>query len=386
MERKSIKNNVRSLFRKTRVILLIILFSLSVTQPISNDIDKPRAVIHIGPPKSGSTHLQSLLESETNLLKMGNFVNIRGCTGSFLQVKQLFSRQRYNESFGSLCPLKVDYVDHLISGFRENNKNVVISSEYLFRTTKPQLFEEMKDFFHGFHINIVFMYRQLINQEISRFNQAGKFNQRRWENHKWPKPVFFSALPAPQNNYYFPVYEQYRKEIPHANFTVIDYYGALGSGRDIADVFFCGVLGVPCEGERANFSSVMKRDNPSEVLDIEQIVELFHEYVGDRNCSFQVEVVEDIRNFNWTGLNNVPKIDIDVSFLRNYSLLEDEKIRKVFSPFLLFGDRGANEEAVRNLKIQEIDQIEFKSSTEWEKDFLNAFQFFKSQQKIQCDS
>lgn len=357
----------------------------SVVQEVCCE-QRQKAIIHIGPPKTGTTYLQGILVREKELLMNKRYVHLGQCvhTNGYvflyfndnhpIELYQAFTRHLVH---GNACWMSPKEIELFFRRRMRKKENILFSSVFLF-SPNATLVQKLRKKFENYDVTIVFFYRNLINLELSVMNQLSKYSTR-WEYQKWPMRPFFIDRPKinPLRNQQ--VINEYGKVFGRENIISIDYYGVLASGLDVSDVFFCEVLNVSCQNGKAflRHSDIRELDgNPSQSLEKMQMLQLFYEYVVTRNCSFGVKNVPDILEYQWKL--KPPRISRNLEREITHSLHHDKLFRQYLGNMpMLYANQTANEIAANSILFSEVDSPMVHSSRAWLNEFSHAFNILR---------
>ena len=147
-----------------------------------------RAVVHIGPHKTGTTHFQEMLCSNSELLRMKGWI-VPTCD----RCKSCFAKQfaavafEFQERFDRAKPYKCGVRPSLClaSVIRQlhNNESIILSSEE-FSKLKPRQIVKFLQLLHGFEVEIVFLHRDKNSMIASLYSEDSrrhsKFSLSEW--------------------------------------------------------------------------------------------------------------------------------------------------------------------------------------------------------------
>lgn len=165
---------------------------------------------------------------------------------------------------------------------------------------------------------------------------------------------------------------------------MIVYYGAIDAGIDLVDVILCFIFKLPCQNNKSFLTEDGEKgkQNPSIDLKKYQIMHILSNFVRSKNCNIDLEKIIDQYAYSYNWKLPLPTIEYDLSFYKNLSLAQDAFVRDHFS--MLFGNKKANENVVKDFKYSEIDQKAVKESSEWKKELKNAVEYFQHFKLITC--
>jgi hypothetical protein len=193
------------------------------------NIVKRTAIIHIGPHKTGSTHLQEFFMKNAKVLRTMNYLQ------PFNSIK---------EAHILADALKVGrYDDPIILKLKEiiirRKYNVLLSSEGLSVMGSMRAVQKLKDIFKSYNCIIVYVFREAITRILSHYSHM--FGS---DLHKELPP--FKEFLTNELKINTTTYHQGLQVILLKRFTtifgaeniiILDYYGIISQQKDIADVF-----------------------------------------------------------------------------------------------------------------------------------------------------
>ena len=249
-----------------------------------NAPERPQAFLHVGPPKTGSTYLQDIMEKFPKQLESqhvlmprekpgGNFV--KHFTLRHLDTALAYESHKHfinSSSYGV-------YSQYIAQVVATPGAKALLSDEDFFNA--PLL---LKELLSGFDVTVIYVYRDELSRLLSGCNQMMKTSH----------DVLISSCAS---------FIQVQHSSPHVNpgffpeqsnldafkswvkdFKIIDMYGAMAAKQDLGHVFFCEVMGVLCN-LTANGLEDKVQTNPA--IHSEKILllrRLFDQYAKRRGC------------------------------------------------------------------------------------------------------
>lgn len=144
---------------------------------------KPRAIVHLGPSKTGTTHVQSVLANAKNDLESNNIVNFdtSKCQSSHVSLSYYMGDyeilERWKIKIKKSCWYDRKAVQYFFTKNLKKGHDIIISSEFLF--LRPiHGFEVLLELLNGFDVTFVSVYRQWLLREYSNENQRVKNSSR----------------------------------------------------------------------------------------------------------------------------------------------------------------------------------------------------------------
>jgi hypothetical protein len=166
----------------------------NTSRSFGNDTDdKPIAIVHVGPEKTGTTAIQQSILRYSGDLAKANYIHIAERVHFFANC--VLTLKEYSANWKKNCkndPHLVDQMQRNITMARTEGKNIIISSESLDRVhlVDPQKIRELLE---GFDIHIVVTYRRFYEWNLSRFGQIYRKGKdwKDWDH--WPKSKKLTA-------------------------------------------------------------------------------------------------------------------------------------------------------------------------------------------------
>ena len=151
--------------------------------------EQPKAIIHVGPRKTGSTAIQeAMLETYSNNLLDENYLFISKDHHKFTHCLCL---EEIPKEFVEVCEESRHILDDMkdsIETARNENKNFLISSESFDQVVRVDP-TKIKKLFAGFDIHIVVTYRRYFEWMVSKFGQDYRHSHdwNHWQPHMKPE-------------------------------------------------------------------------------------------------------------------------------------------------------------------------------------------------------
>lgn len=318
------------------VILLILLLVNGITNdPINNTVNINRhlnknnvnAFVHIGPPKTGTTHIQSFLQANSETLDDRGYKVI-------------------------LQKSIKDDVNHLLKAAIDNNKfqkHLIISAESLSMDNDPYIWLQ---FLHGYNITIIATYRETISRTLSGCHQRmsmGRildFNCLKYlgsvENYKLENELDKTFLIA--------------RKIGVLRIKLIDYYGLLAAHEEIVHVFLCQIIETMCIKTDNQKKIVSDHDNQSLSPTWIYLITAFTRVARNNNCqkSFFTFYHDDFYKFksaynnaadgtNFLNVDKLPRTTKNLTKSVHNSQIIDMEFRKsILQKTIMYGNVTAN--------------------------------------------
>ncbi|RYG63955.1 hypothetical protein EON64_14940, partial [archaeon] len=203
--------------------------------PSVERVRSAQVILHIGPPKTATTHIQyTIRRLHEDLLKAGY------CYPSNSQ-KDLHSigiSLREGDMPGKILRDKV-------FGCLKSGKKLIFSTEKLSQTETEEGFRRIFDFFSGYHVHVIAAFRDPLSLSYSWYNQVLRDNRNVATFTEHLSHEFDQYRLRALSSALFNFQKLYGRE----NMTVIDFHGMLAAQKDPSYVFLCEILGVLCDAK-----------------------------------------------------------------------------------------------------------------------------------------
>jgi len=329
----------------------------------------PQAIVHIGPHKTSSSHIQSSLFGISQELDNANFFWPTRPDGKRIEPKGVANFAYALKGMGSHVQADLDIMDQFLEQSLQNNRSIILSSEE-FDDMSPQHIASLKKHLAGFDVTIVFVYRELLSQLISLHFELNRFEH--------DHTVHFSTSLA---SYLFAVLDnlplilrpteilgRYSAVFGQEHIRILDLVGTSAAGKDIAHVLVCQIAGVLC-GRADLFRP--SNANPSYSLIPAQVFSFYKTYIEQHQCSFCGTVRSEYNQFvarynNHTTFHAPPRIaESKLSMLRPYAQQTDVNLRSKYGPVILQANQKANFQDMWKVHVRELDVERFVADAPW---------------------
>ena len=309
---------------------------------------RPRAIVHIGPHKTGTTHVQSVLGSDviTQGLAKENtyYINRDVYVIPFIRTKLLhleWAEETINTTEANAM-LQAQLTQAL-----QLKRTIIISAE-TFSFVNIEGIMYLKEMLAGFDVTIVGVYREWISRLISSHNEINESV----ESGFVPFSRFIMTL---DDNYYnkanpVRLFNQWMEVFGRENVVIIDYYGSQAASQTLEYILICKVANIMCETpEIINFSA-NKHQNVATNLLPPQVYSIFADYVKSQPgdcllCTgkefFQGFMRKNLRN-NQELLDKLPITNISLNIIVDKSHYIDKQMRKQFESNILYSNKEIN--------------------------------------------
>jgi len=199
---------------------------------------KPRAIVHIGPPKTASTAIESIMKRPQSYVSMRAqntyWPDYKGRVVDESEVVDFAKALSHDKDSNSIAQMGLFLNESLRLGH-----DVIFSSENLVHAP-PHEIQQLKQMLQGFDVTVVAVYRESISHLISWY----KFSNR-WMDGQTLR--FSKYLLQSMDGW---SYEGFLKLCEDwqvlGRLVIVDYYGSIAAGKNIPAVVLCEVGGVLC--------------------------------------------------------------------------------------------------------------------------------------------
>ena len=374
-----------SLFRMLSLIVALAVVGVNCTElRMRSFIANARAVVHIGPWKTGTTSLQYYVVQHKEAIRSKSYNWLGNCAKAhrvvvdrLREVPESVARER--KSYLGKCLLTFNQIDNFIRTHRQKRENVLFSSEDFSLMSSPEI-ESLRKFLQGYEITIIMVYRYWGIHLYSFFNQFAKTFRGSVFFDDWlalhhastalPRPPLMSTSSSLQDPDTFPaslppsLYEdlldRFGAVFGHANMRVVDYYGARVQHRQLEQIILCDVM-ASCD-RRVHPTATSNPHNPSADLTAVQLVYVLQQYVRAHNCTFRVHHRRFLDKEDAGSLweeplpvvtRTLPPELLQISRARDRSFRA--KVAALRPDMLLYGDSTTNAQSTASFMYTELD-------------------------------
>jgi hypothetical protein len=346
------------------ICLNILLFLSSSSSVLSNPL---KIFVHIGPHKTGSTHIQTYLEENWQSLEKENI-----CIPS-----SIHSAKNFASLADSFAYYPADNIPELpefkeIQNCLQKKMNVVISTEN-FSGLQADKVATLKNWLEKaaqgqeVEVKIVLYYREWLNYMYSLYFEMQKQFQNTGVT-TFSEFFTMNNVTADVYSYEFKA-QNYIKTFGEDSMIIVDYYGVETAHKDIAYVFVCDVMGVYCSKANELHTGKAGQENPHF-----NMVYLHYLYLLDiyLNTHFLRRCVLDTNFLYWevAGLT-ARKIEFPTKvshfeFYRELAVENDKSFQEKYKKRFLYGNHEVNVQRINNFHVEEIDVVAFYRDPQWE--------------------
>jgi len=305
----------------------------------------PTALLHVGPHKTGTTHIQNaLVKYKDRLLRenivwsiprrMGNFEGLQVAPAHHFMFRCLRHSCRDDDE---------PRTDRLLKAFdaaRKKGKHIIISSEVAGNLAVPAC-RVLKEMLNMFSVRVVYTYRELLSWLYSDYRQL------LWTRNTRSVFSAFSVTRARQlRSQLFESVSNYVEVFGRSSVTILDYLGACHDG-DIVNA-------VLSAGRFPTLPEVMLHDQrglPHDEVLFRQLWGVLDQHLmREKQCSLQwpANPLSFLTSLPEVVFNSsdIPVICKDVAHLKNLSLSIDAKFRQQFADCILHGRPDLVEQSI----------------------------------------
>jgi hypothetical protein len=342
--------------------LIVLLFFSSPLSVLSKPL---KIYLHIGTLKTGSTHIQSYIETNWQNLEKEN-ICIPSSTHSAKNFAPLVTQLEY---------FAVDKLLELPE-FKEIQKclqkkmNVFISSEN-FSILKTDKVLALKTWLekatqgHEVEVKVILYYREWLNFIYSFYFEL----QKKYSTGVTTFSEHFAMnnVTEETNSYEFKA-QNYIKAFGEENLIIVDYYGVEAAKKDIAYVFVCEIMGVYCRKTAALNTGKAGHENSHLDLVYMHYFSLWDMYLNShfmRRCSQDTSFLYwEINALSYRKIKFPSKVSY-FDFYRPFSIEKDKQFHEKYQKNFLYGNHAANVQKIHDFHVDEMDVIAFYRDPKW---------------------
>lgn len=358
-------------------------------------IGQETVYIHVGPHKTGSTHVQKFAIKYRQLLFDKYQICIPTSSTPPFQNKIITRAIIQLSSKGDISPLR-RVIQSCQQTITTNNtmsgKNIFLSAENIsilsikYLRLIRQLFSSSST-----KIYIIITYREWLEKMYSEYTQLAKTNifhtetigEYIYRNYGYINPTLLSDQRFQQGSYYFiDIMKNLQTVFHHHHNTnnmtiqeddsisIIDYLGIQRQSKDITYIIFCEIMKVLCEETMSLSSSQHSfQYNVKPEGQYIHLVSIVRDYIYLRRYSFHQHLprffTRDLVN-NYTKQSlSLPLRASNLYLLHSYAIGLDETIRQQYNTMMMYANSTASREAIESFHVNEIDTNKFYTQEKW---------------------
>lgn len=309
-------------------------------------VGKPRVYVHIGPSKTGTTHIQDVFS------RIKDDLPSRGVCWPAKD-----NRDTYFHPFADALDA---HNEAIIRSYRDGidkclakGLTVIISSEHFHFMADVNAFYE---FFKTYDTYIIAFHREVTTWLYSEFTQRNKIkvNPGAFGEHIVAHNSLFNNGSSSR--------EDIRKFVElfgREKMVFVDYDGAMAAGKDIAYVIMCDILGIYC----SHLPKVLhSQSNARPEMVPFNVMSILTHFVQVLGCSVCRKVSgKNMQDFV-KRFDPLPQTKVDhvlLPGLWELSDQEEESYLLEFGDLMLYSNRTASRNVARSFSVMELDQEAF---------------------------
>jgi hypothetical protein len=373
------RTSINTVLGEKMVLFLSLLTAVLLTFLIA--AGRLTVFLHIGPHKTGSTHLQSYLVHQRNELEKDHvclpFQNRNAKDFSVISREVRSNNSR---------------ADHFLNMRKclEKGTNVVISAEDLaglslrdIRTFKSLIYTVATGI--DIEVKVILYYREWLNYIYSRYSEVAKVNQRGTVSF----PEYFmgngDTTGKPNDFSYTVAVRNYNATFGEKNMIIVDYYGVEAANKDIAYVFVCEILQAMCSQSALLNTVEKKRENtkPNEVF--LHYLSLFKFYMHAHSVQFctrdyqtNAAYIADLEKRKI----RLPTTSAQLRVFRRSAIDLDAKFHAKHGHLMLYNNQKANLKKIDDFQFEEVDMDQFSGNVTWQSFMKQEMQTFLHNGKL----
>jgi hypothetical protein len=324
---------------------------------------KPIVYLHVGPPKTGTTHIQTYLMKHIRYLNSFKFCY----PSAFLETEKAFRFLALDIHMNrNLSAHKA-----LINKCVVKQMNIFISAENLAPLNETKL-EVLKTLFpQGSTIYIIIAYREWLSRMYSHYTEEAKVNlYRAGPISSFLYEDYGNIVNSPLEYDMKHMVDRFVAVFGWNNTMIVDYHGVMSSRKDLVYVFLCEIVKVLCFKTRfMNTKTTHENKRPNEKYI--HLIALLRDYVhfhGYRFCRIKIGEFSRTLLAYYNDLKPNPPVKVShLTLLYPYSQALDEKFRNKYNTRLLYDNQTAAIMSMQKLEAVEINEREFYADPEWKK-------------------
>ena len=335
-------------------------------------------MIHVGPHKTGSTHVQSSLLSLDDLIERRTNHKMQPWgLGTNHKMQSFFSFELQNlevTAFRYLNQLK-----NFLHNAHKQHHNVLISSEELCSIPLDGA-SYLRNMVHNFQAKIVIIFRDSLSRALSNYRQTYPWSS---FSDKGPMSDFGTFVQIELEsirNYYSYILDMYAREFGVESLVIIDYDGAIAAKKDLVYIILCEICKILCQDLSQGLSPLLKREHIKMIddnradshisLSLAGVISEIRVSIQKKKCMIPVFSHDKVTHFilSMIGKHTLPSKTKNLSTIfHNETLISDDIIRKEYNNQMLYNNRNASIAAVERQVVTELDFDRFRSDPYWRK-------------------
>ena len=326
----------------------------------------PQVLLHIGPHKAASSHIQESLFKIASLLGDHNYFWPPHSVNS--KSVQNYARAIRNDRVNAANhETELTVMRKFIDECRQLNRSIILSTEE-FDDLRPEHISVLRNDLRGFNVTVVFVYRELLSQLVSLHFEENRFEHDFVQFSSSFSNYFFSIMDnMPRAIQPVQILSDFAAQFGGDHILAIDLVGTIAARKDIAHVVLCEILGVLCDRPE-----LIRRERSNSGYDLvpSQVFSIYKKHVGLEKCSFCANTNAENQHFakrysEFAKTNKFPILESNLTMLRPYVMQVDAVFRAKFGHVLMYSNATANARSVTKARIMELDFGKFVAEPKW---------------------
>jgi hypothetical protein len=319
---------------------------------------KRKVFLHVGPHKTGSTHVHTYLDKISKQLPSLDFCwpvprgNIQ--QSNFLPFHFISNR--------TVQAISLQW----LKACTDKSKHLIISAEAFDRFSEEN-FNEFRNYLSQYdEFQVIILYREWLNHMYSLYTEIHKYTSRSLSFSEYLLKNFdvledIQMLNVPK------LISVFSSVVGEQNIRLLDYYGIMAAGKDEAYVIVCEIMGILCkESEYLNQAQLKENKKPEMIpTEIFQLVRNYAIFLGckvggngENDRGLMTTLVEQYRDYSNLGFE-FPLLTSNLKILQSHAKSLDSRVRKQYSKVLWYNNETASNIAIEQFKITTLSPIAF---------------------------
>lgn len=307
-------------------------------------------ILHIGPPKTATTHVQAGFRRLRHELAEKGYCYPVGEQHTQHSVGKAFREGKAGS----------DHDTAAVRACLASGKKVIFSTEKLSTVFSKAGFNAIRSLFAGRRVHVVAAYRESLTVSYSYYNQLGRGNSGTLLPFSQYVARYYDKLEA---HMFHLCFANYAREFGAENMTVIDFNGVMAVHKDVTDVFLCDLLGL------CGLTAIAEEgSNPSHDLLTNHLLAIVTRQGNTLQCDTTLtdEAYHSIvRGYASLDLSKLPVDDLDFEAMAELAVRVDDEIRRDFGQNMIYNNRSAAMAALNKFSVKEISDSRFHASPYW---------------------
>ena len=344
-----------------------------------------QAIIHIGPHKTASSHIQAVINAERYFLENKNYfqpyVGHRNSPKKYARFASELLHMNTNTAAAAAVVVtsttsqnKVKQMKNVINKMRSMNQNIIISSEDLSQISIDAMSVLKNDVLHGFDITIIIILRNSLIRAVSYYRYLCSNDPALKATEGFHDFRSFINQTSQVKGYYSSIIQRYASLFGLSNILIIDYYGTIAAQKDIAYTLICQIDSKLCKKKSVSFEGITE----SYSLVSRGVLHEIYSALQSKGCRIPTTSYEKMLTRITEYINDedvteqkIPMTTIHLKDLHDMSMAVDDEIRREYESNIINSDRQASIDAIESLTVDELDVYVFRSSKYWQ-DWMNT--------------